>query len=152
MMLRRATARDLPAMSALHAASFPEGWTGESLGALLSSPGAFAFISIEVSSLAAGFVLARAAADEAEILTIAVRPNARRKGIARSLMEAAAKEARKMGAKSMFLEVGQFNRPARHLYENLGFAEAGRRKDYYGAENALVLKAELPLSPQALGK
>jgi len=152
MMLRRATARDLPAMSALHAASFPDGWTGESLGDLLASPGAFAFISIEVSSLAAGFVLARVAAGEAEILTIAVRPNARRKGVGRQLMEAAARQARKMGATAMFLEVGETNAPARALYKGLGFAEAGRRKNYYGAENGLVLKAELPLSAPALGK
>jgi ribosomal-protein-alanine N-acetyltransferase len=152
MMLRRAMARDVPAMSALHAASFPTSWTSESLGELLASPGAFAFIAVEVSSLANGFVLARVAADEAEILTIAVRPNARRRGIARALMEAASAQAKKMGARTMFLEVGETNVPARGLYESLGFAEAGRRKDYYGAENGLVLKAQLPLSGPALGK
>jgi ribosomal-protein-alanine N-acetyltransferase len=144
MMLRRAVARDLPAMSALHTASFPEGWTGESLASLLDSPGTFALIFIEMSSLAAGFVLARVAADEAEILTLAVRPNARRKGLGRSLMKAAATHARKMGAHAMFLEVGETNGPARALYHSLGFEEVGRRKDYYGQESGLVLKADLP--------
>ncbi len=152
MMLRRATASDLPAMSALHAASFPESWTVESIGELLASPGAFAFIAVDVTSLAAGFVLARAAADEAEILTIAVRPDARKKGVGRDLMEIAARHAQKEGAKAMFLEVGQSNRAARKLYQSLGFAEAGKRKDYYGAEDGLVLKADLPLRSTALGK
>jgi [ribosomal protein S18]-alanine N-acetyltransferase len=152
MMLRRATARDLSAMSALHAASFPDAWSGVSLGELLASPGAFAFIAIEVSSLAAGFVLARVAAGEAEVLTIAVRPNARHKGLGRVLMEAAAAHAREMGARTMFLEVGETNAAARRLYRTLGFAEVARRKGYYDTENGLVLKAELPLSAPALGK
>ena len=152
MMLRRATERDLPAMSALHAACFPEGWTGESLATLMSSPGVFALIFIELSSLAAGFVLARVAADEAEILTIAVRPNARRKGSARALMEAAAGHAQKMGAHSLFLEVGETNAPALGLYKSLGFEQVGRRKNYYGHENGLVLKARLPLSAPPIGK
>lgn len=152
MMLRRAIERDLPTMSALHAASFPEGWTGESLGALMASPGVFAFILIEVSSMPAGFVLARVAADEAEILTLAVRPNARRKGLGRSLMKAAAAQARKMGAQTMFLEVGEMNAPARALYQSLGFEVSGHRKDYYGRETGLVLKAALPLPGPAIGK
>lgn len=152
MMLRRATARDLPAMSSLHAASFPQGWSAEALGSLLASPGAFALMFIEVSSLAVGFVLARVAAEEAEILTIAVRANARRKGLGRALMEAAAAEAQKMGARIMFLEVGETNAPARELYKRLGFEEAGRRKDYYGQDNALVMKANLPFTGPAIGK
>jgi [ribosomal protein S18]-alanine N-acetyltransferase len=152
MMLRRAIARDLSAMSALHTASFPEGWTGESLASLLASPGAFALIFVEVSSLAAGFVLARVAADEAEILTLAVRPNARRKGLGRALMKAAAAQARKMGARAMFLEVGETNAPARALYQSLGFEEAGHRKDYYGHESGLVLRADLPLPGPPIGK
>ncbi len=152
MMLRRAVPSDLSALTAMHAASFSESWTGEALGALLDSPGAFAFIGIEMSSLAAGFVLARVAADEAEILTIAVRPNARRKGLGRALVKAAAAQAKKMGAQAMFLEVGETNAAARALYRSLGFAQAGRRKDYYGHESGLVLTAKLPLCGPAIGK
>lgn len=152
MMLRCATTHDISAMSALHAASFPDGWTGESIAQLMASPGAFAFIVIERSSLPAGFVLARVAADEAEILTLAVRSEARRKGLGRALMKAAATRAKKIGANAMFLEVGETNAPARTLYQSLGFEQTGRRKDYYGHDSGLVLKADLPLSGPAIGK
>jgi len=152
MMLRRATVLDLSAMSALHAASFEDAWSAEAFESLLAPPGTFAFVAIEVSSLASGFVLARVAADEAEILTLAVRPNVRRRGIGRALMQEAAACAHNMGAISMFLEVSEFNAQARGLYSALGFRAVGRRKGYYEGRNGLVLTAELPLSAPALGK
>ena len=141
----RATEADIPALAALHASAFAKGWTEESLHQLLTSPGAFGFLTEN------GFILARVAAGEAEILTIAVRPAARRAGLGRKLVLAAAKQAARDGAAAMFLEVVTGNLPAHGLYESLGFAEVGVRKAYFDGQDALVLKADLPLPAPRLG-
>jgi len=116
---------------------------------LLATPGTFAFAGDD------GFVIARAAAGEAEILTLAVAPTAQRRGTGSALVTAAADCARRLGAQFLFLEVADGNLPARALYRGLGFIESGRRKGYYTKgrekpEDAMVLRAGLPLS--ALGK
>ena len=133
---------DLSRLASLHAACFDDPWTAQAIGALLATPGAFAF------ALADGFILVRQAADEAEILTLAVRPAARRQGLGRALVRAAAAHAAQKGAQSLFLEVATTNGPACALYEKEGFARSGLRKAYYpGSLDALVLKAQLPLPP-----
>ena len=140
---------DLAPLAALHAACFPEAWDQRALSELLATPGTFAFSSGD------GFILARAAAGEAEVLTLAVSPGARRRGMGRALVAAAATQAQQSGATAMFLEVAVSNTAARALYGGLGFTEAGRRKGYYARpaaapEDALILRSNLPLSP--LGK
>ena len=131
-------------LAALHAESFAEAWSPAALAALLATPGAFAF------HLPEGFVLLRAAGDEAEILTLAVSPPARGHGLGRALLKAAARHAATLGVTSLFLEVGTDNPAALALYAGLGFTKAGRRKAYYAAgtatgTDALILR--LPLSP-----
>ena len=133
-------------LAALHAGSFAEAWSAAALIALLATPGSFAFY------LPDGFVLLRAAGDEAEILTLAVSPAARGRGLGRMLLKAAAVHAAGLGVTSLFLEVGTENPAALALYAGLGFVKAGQRKGYYAAgsgmgTDALILKAQLPLSP-----
>jgi ribosomal-protein-alanine N-acetyltransferase len=110
---------------------------------LLAGPGVFAVFTQD------GFVLARAAGGEAEILTLAVAKAARGQGLGRSLLKTAAHHAASMGAQSLFLEVGADNPAALALYAGLGFVRVGQRKSYYAASgaDAWVLKAELPLPP-----
>ena len=91
-----------------------------------------------------GFVLARAVAGEAEILTLAVAPAARGKGLGRALLQAAISKAQALGAQTMFLEVGADNPAALALYAGLGFTKVGDRKGYYQGRDALVLR--LPLA------
>ena len=93
-----------------------------------------------------GFILARAAGGEAEILTLAVAPAVRGQGLGRALLAAAARHAQTLGAANMFLEVGVDNPPALALYAGQGFVRVGQRKAYYGGGDALILKAQLPLS------
>jgi ribosomal-protein-alanine N-acetyltransferase len=92
--------------------------------------------------------MAWSAAGEAEILTLAVAPRARRQGVGAALVDAAGAAALLRGAASMHLEVAEANAPARALYKKLGYAEAGRRDAYYegegGSVDALVLKRNLP--------
>lgn len=132
---------DAPALAALHAAAFPPGeqWDASAIRLLLDMPGGFGLLEPD-----AGFVLARVAADEAEILTLAVAPAARRQGHGGALLACAMAAAAARGAATMFLEVAERNAAARALYAAAGFAEAGRRRRYYpdGAD-ALVLKTVL---------
>jgi len=124
-------------LASLHAACFSQPWDAAAISAMLVSPGTFIFVHED------GFVMARAAAGEAEILTLAVNPDKRGKGLGRSLLQAAIRKAGEMGAASMFLEVGVDNPAALALYAGLGFSKVGMRKAYYNGRDALVLR--LPL-------
>jgi len=129
---------DTAPLATLHAACFTRAWDAAALSDMLAGPGAFAFAHDD------GFVLGRTAADEAEILTLAVAPRARGKGLGRALLQAAINRAKTMGAVTMFLEVGADNPHALALYAGLGFAKVGMRKAYYEGRDALVLR--LPLA------
>lgn len=149
MDLRRAVLGDLATLAALHAQCFAEGWSGASFAQLLATPGAFAFLAV-ADGTPQGFVLARATAGEAEILSLGVLPGMRRGGYGAALVRAAAVCAGEAGARRLFLEVGAGNEAARHLYRRLGFGEVGRRPRYYrresgGFEDALILARDLPL-------
>lgn len=128
---------DLTPLADLHTQCFPHAWGAETLARLLASPGTFAFFHND------GFVLARTAADEAEILTLAVCPQARGRGLGRALLQAAINKAAAMGAAVMFLEVGADNPHALALYAAMGFANVGTRKAYYEGRDALVLRLSL---------
>lgn len=134
-----AGAAALDLLAALHARCFAEAWPRESLAKLLATPGAFALLAVEAGE-PVGFALARAAGGEAEILTVCVRPEARRRGAGRALLAAVEREARARGAEALFLEVADDNLAARALYLGRGFAQVGRRPAYYGARDALVLR------------
>jgi ribosomal-protein-alanine N-acetyltransferase len=139
--IEAAGAADAPALAALHEAAFEAGerWDAAAIGVLLAMPGAF---GLHIPG--AGFVLARVAADEAEILTLAVIPTARRQGHAGALLAGAMAAALLRGAGTMFLEVSDRNAAARGLYAQAGFAEAGRRRRYYAdGSDALVLRRAL---------
>jgi len=147
MTLRSASVDDTPAMAAAHATAFEAPWSAGEIASLMASPGAFAFLVAD-GDAAAGFILCRAIAGEAEVLTLAVRPEVRRRGVARALLEAAIARARVAGAASAFLEVAESNIAAIALYRGAGFAEVGRRRGYYAregrpAEDALALRREL---------
>jgi ribosomal-protein-alanine N-acetyltransferase len=132
------------ALACLHAACFtvPRPWSAEEFAALLGGEG------VILVSESTGFALGRVAADEAEVLTIAVDPAARRKGIGARLLRGLLADAVARGATEAFLEVAADNAAALALYRGAGFAEVGRRKGYYSgrdgpATDALVLRQRL---------
>jgi ribosomal-protein-alanine N-acetyltransferase len=154
-VIRPATPGDLATLASLHAQSFAEAWDAAAFEKLLQSPGTFGLL-FDTDGTASGFVLVRAAAGEAEILSVGVSPSARRRGIARSLIAAAAAEAAQRAVKKIFLEVGAENGGARGLYRVLGFRQVGTRRGYYRhpdgtVQDALVLSAEIPLARSFLG-
>ena len=85
------------------------------------------------------------AADEGEVVSIAVDPAYRRRGYGAALLQALFSAARTLGVRQIFLEVRVTNRPAIALYENCGFVQVGRRPNYYAAlgEDALVYCREI---------
>lgn len=116
---------DVGALAAIHAEAFDPPWNADAFRALLGQPGVFAVAEAD------GFILIRVVADEAEILTLAVRPAARRRGVAARLTVDAAARAKALGATRLFLEVAEDNVAARPLYAALGFEAAGLRRAYY---------------------
>jgi [ribosomal protein S18]-alanine N-acetyltransferase len=129
------------ALAALHAAAFPpaDRWGADAIALMLDLPGTFA-----IHQPGQGFALARVAAGEAEILTLAVHPDSRRQGHGAALLAGAMAGAAARGATAMFLEVAERNAAARALYAAAGFAEVGRRRRYYpDGGDALVLKRSL---------
>ncbi len=138
-LLRAAGPEDVGALAALHADAFDRPWSQADIAAVMAGPGALALI---VESR--GFILCRAIAGEAEILTLAVTPAARRHGVGRALVEAAAGLAATQAAESLFLEVADDNVAALALYASAGFARVGLRKGYYASgADAVVMRRAL---------
>ncbi|WP_348790196.1 ribosomal protein S18-alanine N-acetyltransferase [Leifsonia sp. NPDC080035] len=97
-------------------------------------------------------LLAPAGAAEGDIQTIAVAPAARRHGLGRALMQALIGEARKRGARDVFLEVRADNPNAQTLYRTLGFEEIGVRPKYYQPDgvDAIVMRLAIPSTETTL--
>lgn len=140
--------RDDAALAALHAACFtlPPPWSAADFAGLRATAGCF------LIEEPAGFLLGRVIADEAELLTLAVDPAARRQGCGAALVATFLAEAAARGAVQAFLEVAAGNAAARALYARAGFAEVGRRRGYYRApgqpaEDAIVMSCAVPSRP-----
>jgi ribosomal-protein-alanine N-acetyltransferase len=139
--LQRATRAHVAALAAIHAMAFPphEAWGEDAIALQLAMPGVLGLLHAR-----GGMILIRVTEDEAEVLTLAVAPEARRQGVAGALLAAAMAAAREQAARTMVLEVAIGNAAARALYERAGFVEAGRRPRYYAdGGDALILRARL---------
>lgn len=137
-------AAHLPVAAAIHKVCFTDFWEPGAIADLLAMPGCLGWIALADDDDPAGMILARTAADEAEVLTIAVLPPFRRKGVGGCLLTAAAGAAVKAGAGALFLEVAGGNDKALALYARHGFHEVGRRPRYYGGTtDALILRRDL---------
>lgn len=139
---------DAAALASLHGRSFAQGWSESEFERLLSDKAVVAHVARAGSQgPPAGFMLSRRAADEAEILTVAVAPAARGRGVARALLARHLGRLAALGIAHVFLEVDDGNRAALRLYERAGFREVGRREGYYaraeGARTALTLRRDL---------
>lgn len=122
---------DASAIAALHAKLFTTPWDTDAVRALIEHPAALSLVAARPGRQIVGFVLAQVAADEAEILTIGVAPDAQRLGIGRKLIEGTMRAAARADARRLFLDVAAGNTAARALYAACGFEEAGLRKSYY---------------------
>jgi ribosomal-protein-alanine N-acetyltransferase len=133
----------------IHAQGFARGWSVTEFESLLADRQVLADGAIDAKTRhMAGFVLSRRAADEAEILTIAVATANRRKGIGSNLLSAHLGRVAAAGARSLFLEVDSENQAALALYAGFGFRRVGERKAYYArpgepSATALIMRRDL---------
>jgi ribosomal-protein-alanine N-acetyltransferase len=151
--LSAASARDAAAIAALHARSFQRGWSEDEVERLLTERNVVAHRALAGRKLA-GFILSRLAADEAEILSVAVDRAFQGRGLGQRLLALHLGTIAGYGARAVFLEVGEANDSAAKLYARAGFREVARRPNYYGNATALVLRRDLVTpavdsSPQA---
>ena len=154
LTIRRCLPTDLERVAAIERASFSDPWTFETFSASLALRH-LRFLVAEESGGAGerrsgeprlvGYVVALVMADEGEIADLAVAPEARRRGIARVLLQRMAADVVEVGVRALYLEVRESNAAARALYESLGFGQVGRRRGYYQhpSEDALLLRRDL---------
>ena len=146
-VLAEARPADAAAFSALHGASFSRGWSESEMELLLLDPQVVAH-RVTLGRSLAGFILARRAADEAEILSVAVSRRDRGRGLAGRMLALHLRRLAGLGIRQVFLEVDEANEAARKLYARAGFRTVGRREGYYQvlgrpSTTALVLRREL---------
>jgi ribosomal-protein-alanine N-acetyltransferase len=142
-----AALRDARRLAQLHGESFHRGWGEGEFESMLSERNTLVH-RLRVGRQVIGFAVSRMAADEAEILSIAVAASHRGRGLSRDLLLTHLGHLAGHGIRTIFLEVEENNQPARRLYERAGFGVAGRRERYYqqpdGEQlNALLMRRDL---------
>jgi ribosomal-protein-alanine N-acetyltransferase len=148
-LLRPATQADLNQIVQIERESFADPWTEESFRRLLGGHSAiFQVIGYPPDSKVAGYVIAFAVGEDAELLNVAVEPTFRGRGLAGQMLDAVLIELSGRGVRTAFLEVRESNRAARALYDSRGFTEIGRRRNYYRrpVEDALVMRRTLEVA------
>jgi [ribosomal protein S18]-alanine N-acetyltransferase len=146
-VVEAASLRDARRLAQLHGESFHRGWGEGEFEQMLSERNTLVH-RLKVGRKLVGFAVSRMAADEAEILSIAVAAGYRGRGLSRNLLLTHLGHLAGHGVRKVFLEVEENNQPARRLYERAGFSVAGRRERYYqqpGGEqlNALLMRRDL---------
>ena len=98
----------------------------------------------EEEGCVAGYIGSQTCGDESDVMNVAVHPDFRRRGIAETLVIGLVDQLKAIGSRCLTLEVRASNAPAIALYEKMGFAEVGRRKNYYRnpREDALIMRKE----------
>ena len=146
-VIEPASLRDAPRLAQLHGASFHRGWGEGEFEGMLTERNTLVH-RLKAGRKIVGFAVSRMAADEAEILSIAVDAGHRGRGLSRNLLLTHLGHLAGRGIRTVFLEVEENNQPARRLYDRAGFAVAGRRERYYrepdGQQlNALLMRRDL---------
>ncbi len=140
MEIRKAQGNDIAEIAALERKCFSDPWSEESLR---DTVGTLTLVATDGNTVV-GYIITRCVAGEAELFRICVKEEARRHGTGRLLLMRGIEAAREDGAGKMFLEVRSQNAPARALYANAGFEEAGLRKNYYSdpEDDAVIMVLE----------
>jgi len=145
--IESASPRDAHRLAQLHSASFHRGWGEGEFEQMLTERNTLVH-RLRLGHRVIGFAVSRLAADEAELLSIAVDGKYRGRGLSRDLLSIHLGHLAGRGIRTVFLEVEENNQPARRLYQRAGFQQVGRRERYYrdssGQDlNALVLRRDL---------
>lgn len=144
MIITTMTATHVPQIAALEQRCFSAPWSERSIASELDNELAHWLVCLEGDRVLA-YVGTQTVMEETDMMNIAVHPDHRRQGIAAALLQRLLEDLACMGSHSLTLEVRVSNEPARSFYGRYGFAEVGRRKNYYQdpKEDALILRREL---------
>ena len=154
LTVRRCVPADIERMASIERVSFSDPWSFETLSAAYALRHMRVLVAEEsgrgggqggAAPVLVGYVLALVMADEGEIADVAVAPDARRRGVARALLDQMIVDMIADGVRALYLEVRESNAAARGLYRSLDFDHVGRRRDYYQhpSEDALLLRRDL---------
>ena len=143
MILETMNAAHVAQIAALEKICFSDPWSERSIASELDNKLAFWLVATEGETVA-GYIGSQTVMEETDMMNVAVHPDFRRQGIAEALVSGLVEHLKAMGSHCLTLEVRASNAPAIALYEKLGFAEIGRRKNYYRnpREDALILRKE----------
>ena len=143
MILETMNAAHVAQIAALEKICFSDPWSERSIASELDNKLAFWLVATEGETVA-GYIGSQTVMEETDMMNVAVHPDFRRQGIAEALVSSLVEHLKAMGSHCLTLEVRASNAPAIALYEKLGFAEIGRRKNYYRnpREDALILRKE----------
>ncbi len=144
MEIIRASGAHLDEIVEIERESFPDPWSRGSIEQCVQGKFASVLAAVEDGHVE-GFAIFNVLADEAELYTIAVRRDSRRRGVGGAILKRVKDCAREQGAVRMFLEVRKSNAAARALYKRVGFAVCGERRGYYDAprEDAVLMDIDL---------
>jgi ribosomal-protein-alanine N-acetyltransferase len=136
---------DVPAVHRIERLSYSVPWSEPTFRGLLQRADAELLV-VELDGQLAGYAVFWQVLDQGELGNVAVDPVHRRRGLARRLVAAVMERAGERGVRELFLEVRPSNTGARQLYESLGFARVGQRRNYYQepVEDAVVMRVFLP--------
>ena len=154
LTVRRCVPADIERRASIERVSFSDPWSFETLSAAYALRHMRVLVAEEsgrgggqgsAAPVLVGYVLALVMADEGEIADVAVAPEARRRGVARTLLNQLIGDMIAEGVRALYLEVRESNAAARGLYRSLDFEQVGRRRDYYQypTEDALLLRRDL---------
>lgn len=139
---------DAERLAELHAGAFFRGWSAPEFAAYLSGDDTPAYVVCDARRRIVGFAILRIAADEAEVLTVAVEKRWRGKGLGSALLGAVVEDLAMSPVTRLFLEVDETNAAALTVYARYGFEATGTRRDYYQTPDgtsatALVMRLDL---------
>ena len=143
MNITEMNASHVPQVAQLEQLCFADPWSEKSIASELTSKWSYWLVAVEDDRVV-GYIGSQSSIDESDVMSVAVHPDYRRKGIAENLINHLVEELKNRGSHALLLEVRASNAPAIALYEKLGFLQVGCRKNYYHnpREDALILRKD----------